>query len=220
MSRQTSVNYSDATPDVTRSYDNAGRIATMVDGAGTATYTFDNADRLTDIVRTGGGSGINGTLHYGYDAADNITGRTLPDGTAITIGFDDDNRPTTHTVSSQTTTVGYDEAGNITSIAQPSGNGLTESRTVDRAGRLTAVNNGLSSFTWTLDAAGNPTKIQSMQTGVVRKDVFDYDARNRLSDECASFTASTCAGLTKYLAYTYDKVVMLSGQSGSGEERV
>ncbi len=50
VSRLTSVDHSDTTPDVTRTYDNAGRPATMTDGAGgSITYTHDNADRLTAI---------------------------------------------------------------------------------------------------------------------------------------------------------------------------
>jgi YD repeat-containing protein len=69
LNRPTGVDYSDATPDVTRSYDLAGRPDQITDAAGTITYSFDDADRLTDITRTGGGSGLNGTLHYDYDNA-------------------------------------------------------------------------------------------------------------------------------------------------------
>ena len=213
MSRQTSVAYSDPTPGVTRTYDTAGRPATMVDQAGTATYTFDNADRLTDIVRTGGVAGVNGTLHYGYDAADNITGRTLPDGTAITIGFDDDNRPTTHAAASATTTVGYDEAGNITSVALPAGNGYTETRTFDRAGRLTTVDNAkagtsLSKYTWTLDDVGTPIKVTTLRGATTTYDVYGYDARNRITDACYGVSSGTtnCTGATTAITYAYDKV--------------
>ena len=67
LGRPTSTNYSDATADVTRTFDLAGRPATMVDGSGTVTYTLDDADRPTVMARTGGGSGLNGSFSYGYD---------------------------------------------------------------------------------------------------------------------------------------------------------
>ncbi len=223
MSRQTSVAYSDATAGSTRSYDTAGRPATMIDQAGTSTYTFDNADRLTDIVRTGGVAGVNGTLHYGYDAADNVTSRTLPDGTITNIGFDDDERPTTHTAASATTTVGYDEAGNITSVALPAGNGYTETRTFDRAGRLTSVDNAkagtsLSKFTWTLDAAGNPTKQSTLRNLVITTELYAYDTRNRITSDCwnVASNATDCTGAPATITYGYDKVDNRTSETRTG----
>ena len=53
LNRPTGVDYSDSTPDVARSYDLAGRPDQITDAAGTITYSFDDADRLTDITRTG-----------------------------------------------------------------------------------------------------------------------------------------------------------------------
>jgi RHS repeat-associated protein len=223
MGRLTSTTYSDSTPTVTRTYDSAGRPATMVDQAGTVTYTYDNADRLTDIVRTGGGAGLNGTLHYAYDAANNITSRTLPDGTVTTIGFDDDEQPTSHTTGSATTTVGYDAAGNITSVALPTGNGYTETRTFDRAGRLTGVNNAksgtsLSQFTWTLDPAGNPTKQSTLRNSVITTELYTYDARNRITSDCwgVSSLATNCTGAPATITYAYDKADNRTSEGRTG----
>jgi YD repeat-containing protein len=175
MSRQTGVDYSDSTPDVGRSYDNAGRLTGMSDGAGSVSYSFDNADRLTDITRIGADSGLNGTLHYDYDNAGNITGRTYPDSTATGQSFDDDGRLALITVGTAVTGLGYDEASNLTAIGQPSGNGYTETRSYDRAGRLNSVDNAksgisLSKFVWTLDAAGNPTQVETSRSP---GDVYD-----------------------------------------------
>ena len=113
MGRQTSTDYSDATADVSRTYDLAGRPATMVDSAGTVTYTLDNADRVTGIARTGGGSGLNGSFSYGYDDAGNITSRTLPDSSGSSYVFDDDGRLSTITTAAADTVLGYDAAGNL-----------------------------------------------------------------------------------------------------------
>lgn len=213
MSRLTSTDYSDSTPDVTRAWDDAGRPATMSDGSGTVTYTFDNADRLTDVVRSGGGSGLNGTLHYDYNDAGQITGRSYPDSSSMTATFDDDGR--LHTVSSggSTTTFDYDAAGNLTTTTLPSGNGYAETRTFDHAGRLTTVDNAksgtsLSKFVWTLDSAGNPTKVQTTRAGTDTYDAYEYDARNRVTASCfgVASTATDCTGAANEISYAYDKV--------------
>lgn len=213
MNRQTSVDYSDATPDVTRTYDLTGRPATMVDGSGTVTYTHDDADRLTAIARTGGGAGLNGNFSYGYDEAGNVTSRTLPDSTSSTYGFDDDGRLTTITSAGSTTTLGYDAAGNLTTTTLPSGNGHVETRTNDRAGRLTTVDNTksgtiLSKHLWTLDAAGNPTKATTTRGATDVYDVYEYDTRNRLTHGCYDLasSATSCTGATNAITYAYDKV--------------
>ncbi|MGH3080705.1 MAG: RHS repeat-associated core domain-containing protein, partial [Gaiellaceae bacterium] len=213
MSRQTSVDYSDSTPDVGRGYDSAGRLQTMTDGSGTVTYTFDNADRLTEIARSGGGSGLNGSFGYGYDDAGNITSRTYPDATTATQVFDDDGRLTSVTSAGSTTSFGYDEAGNLTTVTLPSGNGHVATRTLDRAGRLTTVENAkagtiLAKFLWTLDPAGNPTKQQTTRGLIDAYDAYEYDTRNRLTASCfgVSSGASDCSGAANKISYGYDKV--------------
>ena len=128
MSRLIGVDYSDSTPDVSRSYDLVGRLTSLSDGSGSVAYTYDTADRLTDISRTGGDAGINGTLHYDYDNAGNITGRTYPDTTSFSESFDDDGRLTSITSASVTTGFGYDAAGNLTTVTLPTGNGYVEHR--------------------------------------------------------------------------------------------
>lgn len=223
MGRPTSVDYSDTTPDVTRTYDAAGRLQTMVDGSGTVTYTYDNADRLTDIARTGGGSGLNGTFHYDYDNAGNITGRSYPDSTATTQVFDDDGRLASVTSASLTTSFGYDAAGNLTTTTLPSGNGYVATRTFDRAGRLTTVENAksgtiLSKFLWTLDSAGNPTKAQTTRGANDVYDANEYDTRNRLTGSCfgVSSGATNCSGAANAISYSYDKVSNRTQEVRSG----
>jgi RHS repeat-associated protein len=224
MNRLTGVDYSDTTPDVTRAYDVAGRIDTMTDGAGgTVDYTFDNADRLSDIARTGANAGLNGTLHYDYDDAGHITGRTYPDSTASTYVFDEDGRLTSLASGGQTTSFGYDEADNVTTVTLPSGNGHGATRTFDRAGRLTTVENKkgatiLSKFLWTLDAAGNPYKVQTTRGALDTYDAFEYDTRNRLTASCfgVSSGATDCVGAANKITYAYDKVSNRTQEVRSG----
>ena len=223
MSRPTSVDYSDATPDVARTYDDAGRLDTMTDASGTVDYSFDDADRLTDIARTGGGSGLNGTFHYGYDDAGNITARTYPDTTATSAIFDKDGRLRSVTSGGVTTSFGYDEANNITTVTLPSGNGHVATRTFDNAGRLTTVENKkgstiLSKFLWTLDPAGNPTVAKTTRGTTDVYDAYEYDTRNRLTDSCfdVGSSASDCTSATNEITYAYDKVSNRTQEVRSG----
>jgi RHS repeat-associated protein len=223
MGRETRVDYSDSTPDVVRTFDLAGRPATMNDGVGSVTYTFDNADRLTDIARTGGVAGVNGTFHYDYDNAGNITGRTYPDNTSGTQVFDDDGRLQSVTSGGVTTNFGYDAAGNLTTTTLPTGNGYVETRTLDRAGRLTTVDNAkagtsLSKFVWTLDPAGNPTKAQTTRGGTDTYDAYAYDARNRIISSCYGVAAGAtdCTGAVNAVTYAYDKVSNRTQEVRSG----
>jgi RHS repeat-associated protein len=213
MSRPTSIDYSDSTADVARSYDLAGRPTTMTDGGGgSVTFGYDDEDRLTSISRTGS-AGLNGTLEYTYDNAGNVTNRSFPDGSSVSQTFDDDGRLTTVVSATQTTSFSYDASGNLTTETLPSGNGHLATRTFDRAGRLTTVENAkagtiLSKFNWTLDAAGNPTKAQTTRGASDSYDAYEYDSRNRLTASCfdTSQSASNCSGASNAITYAYDKV--------------
>jgi RHS repeat-associated protein len=221
--RLTEVDYSDSTPDVTRSYDLAGRLEEMTDGTGTVTYAYDDADRLEEITRTGADDGLDGTLGYGYDEAGNVTERTYPDTTLVESAFDADGRLESITSGSLETSFGYDEAGNITTLTLPAGNGHVATRTFDRAGRLTEVENAagatiLSRFVRTLDPAGNPTKIQTTRDTTETYDAYEYDTRNRLTEACygVSSGASDCTGASNTISYAYDKVSNRTQQVRAG----
>jgi len=223
VGRQTGIDYSDSTPDVTRSYDAAGRPEAMTDGSGTVAYTFDAADRLTDIARSGPNVGLNGTLHYDYDSAGNITGRTYPNGTNASQTFDDDERLASVTSGGRTTSFDYDEAANTTKVTLPATNGYVATRTFDRAGRLTTLDNSagtstLSKFDRTLDPAGNPTKVKTTRGATDTYDAYEYDARNRLTASCFSVASSAtdCAGAPDSITYAYDKVSNRTQEVRSG----
>jgi YD repeat-containing protein len=92
VNRLTGVDYSDSTPDVTYTYDLAGRKTSMTDGGGTVGYGYDSSDRLTSVTRSGSG------FSYSYDSAGRLAARTYPDGTATSYSYDDDSRLSTATV--------------------------------------------------------------------------------------------------------------------------
>jgi len=201
--RRTSINYSDATPDVTFTHDNVGNRLTMADGSGTETRTYDNLDRLLSVTR-----GTN-TFSYVYDAASNLTRRTQPGGTVADYGYDPLNRLSSVASGGQTTSYAYDVASNLTQTTLPAGNGYLETRIYDRAGRLTEVNNQkgatvLSHFVATLDPVGNPSQV--VRSGsLAQTQTYTYDLNDRLLSVC--FQAGTCPGANDpFIRWSYDKV--------------
>jgi RHS repeat-associated protein len=198
VGRQTGVDYSDSTPDLTYGYDNANRLTSLSDGAGTKSYGYDNADRLTSISR---GSA---SFSYSYDNANNLTQTTHPDSTSITYGYDNAERLSSMTQASNTTSYGYDEAGEITSKTLP--NGIVESRSYDHAGQLSEISavNGsttMTDFQVTRDVAGNPTQVAKLGGAV---ETYGYDNFGRLADVC--FQSSCPNGSDPKIAWTYDSI--------------
>ena len=76
LNRLTSINYSDATPDVSFQYDGDGNRTRMTDGSGQETYGYDALNRLTSVSR-----GAN-TFLYTYDLV-NLTQVRYPDLTTV-----------------------------------------------------------------------------------------------------------------------------------------
>lgn len=201
--RLTSINYSDTTPDVTFTYDNAGNRLSMVDGPGTQTRTYDNLDRLLTVTRG------TSTFSYQYDAAGNVTKRTYPDGTVVDYTYDPLSRMVSVVNSTKTVAYAYDAASNLVTTTLPSQNGYVETRTYDRARRLTGVKSVKGASTlidvnYTRDAVGNPLQETTTGAAPVTK-TFGYDNMDRLTSVC--FQAGTCpGGSDPFIRWTYDGV--------------
>jgi RHS repeat-associated protein len=179
----------DAAGTATFTYDNANRLATATDPvtSRTLTYGYDPANRLKTITAT---SGQASTQSFDYDAMDRLTGQTLKNGSGtqlakITYGWDkDDNlttKTTTGTAGAGTNTYAYDHVGRVTSWTAPGG--------------------ATTAYEW--DAAGNRTKAGNA--------TFTYDERNRLTSgdgtdysytPRGTLATSTKAGATT--SYTFD----------------
>jgi YD repeat-containing protein len=108
------------TPRSRPNYDDASRVTAMVDAEGTYTYTYDNANELTNVDE-------NGTQveSYSYDLNGNRTGT----GYSTTVMNETLTSPGTITYT-------YDKAGNM--ISQDSGGTFT-TFTYDYRNRLTGV---------------------------------------------------------------------------------
>jgi len=197
--RLTGTTYSDGTAGVSYSYNNNDSRLTMTDGSGSTSYVYDTSNRLASVTRPG-----SLTIGYTYDAANNLLSRSPSGGTSTTFTYDNDGRVATATVLGLVTTYGYDVSGNETSATYPSANGYIETRTHDRAGRLTEVKNTkgvtiLSKSTYVLDPTGNRLS-NATTTGTT---TYAYDAVDRLTEAC--FTTA-CTGSDNFRRYTYDFV--------------
>lgn len=89
IDRLTKIDFSDATADVSYTYDGDGMLTTRVDGSGTTTFGYDNLGRLTSRANTAGG----GEITYGYDLASNLISTTDTRGTTR-YEFDASGTPT------------------------------------------------------------------------------------------------------------------------------
>lgn len=132
----TGVSYSSGTPsDVSYTYTPDGQVATMVDGTGTTTYTYDGVDRLISVK-----DGAGNTVSYTLDADGNETGITYPNGKTVTYAFNGDDQMTSLTDwSSRKTTFSYDPDGNLTSTVDGDTVSTTDTNTYNADDELMSI---------------------------------------------------------------------------------
>ncbi|MEV7969978.1 polymorphic toxin-type HINT domain-containing protein [Sphaerisporangium sp. NPDC088356] len=206
----------DTTGTATFTWDDVDRLATAAEpiSGRSFTYGYDNADRLTSLVSAGPAT----TQAFTYDDIDRLSTHTLKNGSGgqlakITYGWNKDDqltsKATSGTAGAGTNTYGYDQSGRLTSWTAATGN--------------------VTAYTW--DAAGNRTKAGDQ--------TYVYDERNRLISGGGSqytytprgtLTTETKAGTTRNLSfdafdrlisdgdatYTYDALGRLSSRVKSG----
>ncbi|MFD0883228.1 LamG-like jellyroll fold domain-containing protein [Streptosporangium algeriense] len=198
----------------TYAYDNLGNPTQRVDPTGTATFTWDNANRLATASDPVTGR----TWTYGYDNADRLTSQTSA-GTvnSQTYTYDAIDRLATHTLKNSggtqlaKITYGWDKDDNLTgkTTAGTAGAGAN-TYTYDRSGRLTswtAPGGAVTDYEW--DDAGNRTKAGTT--------TYTYDERNRLtSGDGTDYTytprgttaTETKAGVTRNLTFdAFDRLI-------------
>ncbi len=204
VGRLTGIDYSDATPDITYSYNQENELMLMQDGAGDHEYAYDNADRLVYVNEPFG------AYDYEYNPRNQVTKRFYPDFvTTADYSYDDDGRMSNASSGGLTTSYAYNPVAQLLTTTLPSGNGHVETRSYDNAGRLSEVKNTkgaatLSKYTLTRDKVGNPTKIAN--TGTTTQ-TFLYDVNDRLTEVCFKANGAACtAGSDPYVRFTYDGV--------------
>lgn len=203
----------------TITYDGFGRVATMTDGAGnTATYTYDLADRITQVAYTGGQYPV--TVTYSYDGAGNLQSRTDPSGTT-TWTYDGRNLVTSRATTSGggTLSYGYDLDGNLTSVTDPNpqnmGHSATTSYSYDSRNLLDEMTDPVGhQWRFSYDADGRRTttwfNTNSTESTWAAKLVTSYDKSGRITRIQA--TANSAAPQVPFdTSYCYSPYV--SGQS-------
>jgi RHS repeat-associated protein len=203
---------------VTYSYDNGNRLAQVVDTAdGTYTPTYDDFDRLTSIA------GPLGTIGYSYDNADRRTSMTVPGQSQVTYGYDNADRLTSLTRGSQNVTLGYDNADRFTSTTLP--DGILETNAYDDADQLTSTTYKLGATTlgdldYDYDSNGHRT---AMWGSYARTNIpaamasATYNAENeRTAQGATTLTYDTNGNLTSdgTSTYTWDARSQLASIAG------
>jgi RHS repeat-associated protein len=193
----TSISYSDGTtPKVSYTYTADGQRATMADGTGTTSYTYDSLNRLTKVT-----DGAGQTTGYGYDLKGNVTALTYPNGKTVTRGYDAAGHlATVADWLGNTTKFSHDPAGNLTSEAYP--NGVNAASSYDNADQLTSITDRtatstLASFTYTRDNLGQVTS--ATQTGIPGgPQTYSYTQLSQLaSDNGAPYSYDHSGNLTQ-----------------------
>ncbi|WP_152683414.1 RHS repeat-associated core domain-containing protein [Kocuria sp. SM24M-10] len=225
--RTTKIDFSDATPDVTYTYDGDGRQTKRVDRTGTTTYGYDQLSRLITRQNTAGG----GQIAYGYDKASNLISTTdtrgttryefdasgtptalkyLQDGTEHTLAFATDDRGrrtdtwmdinTDRTWWAAHTHTDYDTTGRVTRVKSTKGYGTSAVTVADLTycyAANTTPANGCAT-TAAKDPANDRAKIQWVKDAVDGSaTAYQYDAKGQL-------TKATRTGGKSPKIYTYD----------------
>lgn len=182
-SRETLADWSDATPDISHTYDAAGRMLTLNNAISALTYTYDQANQmLTEKQDIADGPGPQ-TLAYTYDADGNQAGLTYPDSLALTYAYTARNQMSSVTAGSPPplATYTYDLAGNR--LTKTLENGTSVNYTYDDANRLTGIVNQaagstFASLAYTYNTVNNRTSV-TRETG--SGDAYGYDATDQLT---------------------------------------
>jgi RHS repeat-associated protein len=206
------TNASIATPTVSYTYDATyRRIASMVDGIGTTSYTYKAVGTLgAGQVATVDGPLTNDTITYTYDELGHVTNRDI-NGTGVTWAFDTLGRTTSEVNVLGTFAYTYDGTTNrLATVTYPSNQTSTYSyfgNTQDH--RLQTIHHKypnqatLSKFDYTYDALGNilTWRQQADSTAVLWK--YTYDVADQLQSAIMESTATPPVVLERF-AYTYD----------------
>jgi RHS repeat-associated protein len=203
-------------PDGTRSdlaYTAAGRVASVLAGDETHTYTYSPATGLPKAITSSAGT----NLSFGFAGATN-TSQTMTGPVAGTVGwtYDTQLRVASSEAAGSKVTYGYDADGLLTSVgaltlsrsaANRQLKGLTigtasTTLSYDSAGSLVGENTTsggqpLLSFTYTYDKLGRVATRKEVAQGATHLFAYQYDADGRLTrvDEDGSVVNS----------YTYDR---------------
>ena len=197
------------TGTITYVRDNVGNMKQRTDASGTATYTYDEINRLKNISKTV--NNVTETIGFDYDNANN---RTLLTSSAasITYTYDEVNRQKTKTETiagkSYTTTYGYTANDIINSIIYPAVAGRTVSYGINPNNQVNSITGFVTNVSYyTTENAGIHAGLPSSYTfsnggsnNVTTTPT--YNNRQLITDISAGKASAPGAALTAH--YDYD----------------
>jgi RHS repeat-associated protein len=166
----------------------------MTDASGTTTYGYDDHDRLATKATP------QGTLSYTYDPAGNVATMQSSNANGVSVAYTYDSLNRLATVvdnrlpaGANATTYAYDPASNLATVTYP--NGLQSTFQYDDLNRVTALNNGKASYTYTLGPTGSR---QSATESSGRTLNWSYDGIYRLTNETITLDPMSKNGTVAY----------------------
>jgi len=212
--RETFCNYSDpSTPDVTKAYDEAGRLLSASTSVASHDYVYDDANQLrSETTVLAGLSPASFAVAYTYDLDGNRQSLTYPDATVVNYAYSARNqvKEIEAVGPPPLATYTYDFNGNR--LTKNLENGTTTTYTYDVASRLTNIahkkgSTNLATVGYTLNNVGNRT--QKAVTGAVpaRTENYTFDAVDQVTG------ANYGGGLNA--TYAYDAAGNRSSVTGS-----
>ena len=212
-------------PVVSYTYDSAtnakGKLVSMTDQAGMATYSYDVLGRMTSETRAI--SGVRKSMNYGYNLDGSISTLTYPSGAVITYSPDSAGRivsaiDNAHGIN-YVTGATYGPDGSLTGFVNGSGGAVAITNAFTYNKRLQPITMSAATASQTLFSIGYDFHIGNGDNGNVygitnyrdttRNQSFAYDALNRLTsaqNAGTDCTVMTGDRKTKYWgnSYTYD----------------
>jgi RHS repeat-associated protein len=208
--RETRTDWSGNTPDITRSFDAAGRILSENNGAVSLSYSYDAANQLLSETTQLTGQ-TSRTVGYAYDAGGRLSSITYPGGNVVTQTYTPRGQISGISLDGGTVaSYEYNPVGATT--AKTYENGLSALYRYDAAQRLIGLEHRrgldlLAKIDYTLDSVGNRTaKTQSLLNPLTEN--YAYDAVDQLIQ--AKY------GTSRTVGYQYDAVGNRQGVTENG----
>ncbi|MGW0886121.1 golvesin C-terminal-like domain-containing protein [Streptomyces sp. NPDC002671] len=202
-------------------YDDRGQVTSVTDALGkTTTQTYDTFGRpLVNTVPKEQGVVIT-TPAPVYDANDNVTRSTAPDGAVSTAVYDDTDQVTSATAPAnnqtdpRTTSYTYDKVGDLKTTTEPKGTATTSDTTdyittnsYDEIYRLTSVVNAKGDkVSYEYDDVGNVTKVIDPKKNATT-DTTDYTTKTDYDLDHRVTVVTDAAGKTSKKGYDKDGLV-------------
>jgi RHS repeat-associated protein len=194
--RETLADWNASTPDVSTTYDAAGRVLTMNSSVSALSYTYDDADQMlteTQQILSDGGPK---TIAYTYDLDGNRATLGYPSGGTLSYSYTARNQVAAITADNPPPIVSYtyDAAGNR--IGKNLENGTSTLYLHDDASRVLTVDHraGGSSFAkydYTYNSVSNRTSRTETAAGPAKNDLYGYDPVDQLTQVKYNFDSGS-----------------------------